>query len=958
MPRTPTSKISEGSLDRTDMPATQESACAETMPTMEKIAKHVGEIQRRQFGYAFGGPDPSWCEPSGGVDGPTPTFIELREDVQNLNSTARRFTGCRKYATCEFVPESARWTSWEALGPEDQKTLIANRCYRATNYRWNADKGEVIESVMSSWDPQTLPSRRMENSGGEWISNPFGVRTPELGAIGKVARNKESLARHRDFAPCAVGGCMTPEMERDYRWSLHLLNNGENVTEEVSDSTEHTTKEGESPDRAKFWATAKACPFFYRHLNSDLTEAAPNPERFTQCYVTLPDFREVLRRLGVIVAAPVFRSSNRTGLSGEAFWYPLYSGFSFLQLPSRSPTGEGWLDPTLPLRWHATARARQQQDKVLRPLPILKLFESIEVGENLTFAEKRTRVVTLSEGSATAFLLQWILIKRLKSAIQHQPGPYYDICNSLSWVYEQWDDVHRDGIVEKLSALGYDIETFLRVTIEEMKANDEDGDEITLFKALRHSSLEDDLILLGLIQSGEITERVQFTSAWLQVRKNRVETGLLNDYGAAWKQWIGKARRHIPENFGKSSLARQTLDLLSWLLLCSATDGLLSPPDDLEVGSLRRIHIADKAKALVLLETFAEGPESIFRRVCRLIPHLHILIRANWTAPVRWVFLPTGIETKSDQSDIELNNRVGVRVHSGIIALLEDRFQGGDYQVALSDDESELTKQLQLARAPLFTVGRIEAQHVRGELISAREWWDFQKESSTGFNHIITSIEKELRKVGTDSTLIIADMLDHLKTRLYMPPLPSRPVESKRTLSVELSELAKTSVQRVLASQELKRQSNIQDDQLNIHLILEGEGFGATVTPMENIYQHEAEDETRLRRLAEKGVLVFLNDLLLQRVTSNEREFKLIVRSARDSQDTHYVSVEVEIPSMFRIKELGTSRQKNIEFWKEGRGFYSTFYMAKSLGAYEWEVNNRPETNSGFIRIKFKRWEQ
>ena len=120
-----------------------------------------------------------------------------------------------------------------------------------------------------------------------------------------------------------------------------------------------------------------------------MTAAVRNPQRFTQCYVTLPEMRTLLRRIGLIVAAPVFRDASG---SSEALWYPFYSGFAFLQLPTRAPGRADQFDSTLPMRWQATAAARLQLRRVHRALPILKVFHEVESGTLLTGWEKKARL--------------------------------------------------------------------------------------------------------------------------------------------------------------------------------------------------------------------------------------------------------------------------------------------------------------------------------------------------------------------------------------------------------------------------------------------------------------------------------------------------------------------------------------------------------------------------------------
>src|SRR5581483_6944300 len=129
------------------------------------------------------------------------------------------YTGCRKYAECDLIPDSVRWRAWDELTDEEKDTLRNTNCYRATRVVWDPVNKTGIESKRSSWDPQALPSRRSNLLDAHWVGNPFGVRTPILGKIAQDARETGvDLSAHRDLSPCPVGGCVTPEMQRDYLW--------------------------------------------------------------------------------------------------------------------------------------------------------------------------------------------------------------------------------------------------------------------------------------------------------------------------------------------------------------------------------------------------------------------------------------------------------------------------------------------------------------------------------------------------------------------------------------------------------------------------------------------------------------------------------------------------------------------------------------------------------------------
>src|SRR5258706_8957643 len=103
------------------------------LPVLEEVAQHLGEVRRRQFGYAFGGPDQSWCyarpEQAAG--------IALKVNPKDPGSAESTFTGCFKYATCELIPADAKWKPWEHLTEDQRMALRSVRCYRATSDGWD-----------------------------------------------------------------------------------------------------------------------------------------------------------------------------------------------------------------------------------------------------------------------------------------------------------------------------------------------------------------------------------------------------------------------------------------------------------------------------------------------------------------------------------------------------------------------------------------------------------------------------------------------------------------------------------------------------------------------------------------------------------------------------------------------------------------------------------------------------
>ena len=82
-----------------------------------EVARHVGQLRKRNVPNAFGGPDPSWCDASSHLG------IELPVNPNDKYGPLLKFTGCLKYATCDLIPDDARWKKWEEIEEAKQKEL-------------------------------------------------------------------------------------------------------------------------------------------------------------------------------------------------------------------------------------------------------------------------------------------------------------------------------------------------------------------------------------------------------------------------------------------------------------------------------------------------------------------------------------------------------------------------------------------------------------------------------------------------------------------------------------------------------------------------------------------------------------------------------------------------------------------------------------------------------------------
>lgn len=861
-----------------------------------EINTHLVEIQRRQLGYAFGGPAPHWCQ----AERDEGVRLPLNPDDEvDGGSEHRTFTGCLKYSKCNLIDDAVRWVPWEKLTRDQQESLKKVRCYRATSKWWNPEAKRLDPRRRAGWDPNALESRRSEEKHNQWIGNPFGIRTPESGSLANEMQERGyDPGEHRDLSPCPVGGCVTPEMERDYRWEIG------------------TTRKTD-------WTDAEACPLFYRHINSNLTDALPNPQRFTQCYVTLPGVRELLAQKGIIAVAPIFRASEGTGSIGESFWYPFYSGYSFLQLPTRAPADPGWQDPTLQLRWQATTTVRQQMARVFRTLPIQKLFEGVEKGDLLAPWEKEVRIVSVSEGQASTLLLQWLLINRLKAAIRGKSRNLVDITSKLEWCYEDWSDKLEGGVCRKLSDLGYDLSE-LHIELREESA-------------YRHSSLEEDLRLLGLIgDDRQPTERLQCGIRWLcaSLEKSRDEIIDPNDLRQVVREWLSPALPLIQQFSVKNGRDDvRHLWMLCWILLHAAVPGLLDWPID-SISSLKKIPIQDADKLMHDLEEYERG---IFARICRLIPPVHVIVRAYWQSPVRWIFMPIGEASQVKREDG--SNALRARVNSGLIILLEDDLNSRPYRPGLPEEKDEVLKRLQSVRRLISAVGRIEESHVRDDLISTKEWWDFQRTFAEAIQHNIYNTKDLVSNMDDASAKIVSYLLTHLESLFFIPP--EGHVSGGRMVSVDIIGAAQSAIEAFEAI-------NRQKKQVSINLLADDMPHTAKVRPMFGVYDEEGMDlvEKRARSYFE----LFLFDLLRERV---KKHSEVYLHLRRVESDPNRIAVEMRLPVEFDERQIWDSEQQTLDYWPRRRGFYSSFSWARSLGSRRQAIFN--DRRAGVIRLEFDR---
>ena len=868
---------------------------------------YLVEFHKRSLGYAYGGPADDWCNP-GPANG-----MNLLVDKNDLKSKSLLFKGCGKYSTCKLITNEIRWKPWNDLNEQEKEELKKTKCYRATKSHWNSEQEKIVESIEASWDSTALPSRQKQSQDSRWIGNPFGIRTKHLGNIILKARERgEDVTSHRDVAPCPAGGCVTPEMQRDYLW--------EKIGETINQETIINQN----------WKNAKSCPFFFRHTNEEMTEAKPNLQRFAQCYLTLPDIRTLFEEAGLLMTAPIFRASSSAG-SGDSYWYSFYSGFSFLQLLSHMPNSKGWEHIPVSMRWQATAYSRQNTNRSTSTPPINRLLRSVESGEILDDWENNERIFSISDGFASAILLQWVIIQRLKAVCKNGQNSI-NVFEKLDWIYEDENTID-DGLINKLESLGYRMETYFSFK------KDLEG------RIFRNSDIIDDLQLLGLLDPQKKgTGRLVHCINWLLSRSSNPASDQKDVFKQAIQKWLTPLKEDI-EDLSSSSLIYP--NLTSALSLCEILlHACLKEEDDQPISHSNSVSqqsiINHPEKIISKLKIFETA---IFQHICLLLPKLHIIVRAFGVSPVRWLFVPSSYESKGQAE----SGSISPRIHGGMILLMEDNIKSQAYDFALMSKEDLVISKLKSILPFLLMIVNIEEENVREEHIKSMELFEIHQNDSKTMGHYIGTLKKELSNIENPSTIFINNLLYVLERRFKMLPSINYQTRERVKISYDLKnqlEITMATFKEYLSYSEVRSNLLIQ-----IVPELVGDYFFAEITPKNGYY-----DLDDILKTVQDDFTMFINDLIFQRISQGERMILLRIISQPDIADRKTVTFEV-IAKPLPEKLIWKHPPEFIERWPIGRGFYSTFFTAKSLGAIEMEIANREEPlfgDAGVISFKFQ----
>ncbi|MCL4198380.1 MAG: hypothetical protein KJZ69_12910 [Phycisphaerales bacterium] len=746
---------------------------------------------------------------------------------------------------------------------------------------------------------------------GRWIGNPFGLRARTVRATIGDARINGELQNHRDLYPCPVGGCVTPELHRDYLWDQR---------QRAAVVRDHAP----SMD----WASARVCPFYFRHVDSTLSIAHRNPQRFVQCYVMLPEYRAALAADRMVVAAPVFRSRLAAEVSTPSYWYPFYSGFSFVQLPTLAPRGYG-PDGLSPFRWQLTAVARQETSIASGRLPIQDLFEGIDKGHLLTAWEADSRLVSISEGQATSFLLQWVLLQRMQailSSAREGVAVAVNLTERITWCFA---DQHSSfaGKLRELNALGYlpsDLDPhFIQAT---------DG------SLWRSATLDDDLRLLGLVDSsGRPTSRVRFCTAWLQAWTTTRDDALT--LGAELRECLGHASEAI-RNVRRGRSNSQTLAELCLLLLRAALGNELHPQrHPASVQALRSIHLGNVGAARRGIQRYIHER---FTRICRLVPEMHILVRARWHTPLRWLFIPLAQENALACGGAPASDHPesAPATYSALILMLEDDLHSLPYAApgALRHEDDRVLRRMWRLLPRIAPIVSIEEQLVREYLVVPRLWQDLRRNFAQPVNHLASDLAAKVRtSAATDpvgASALAAECLTLIQA--LFPPGGSAGIRTSAPLVIDLAAAVGAAVQTYRLSRS------------HCHVTIhdhEGGNTRAFLRPLEGTYAGE-DMSGRASRAAQLLILA----VILERETKLASGLSIGLNSRKSA-----VVLEVSVPERLQggVPHLPWhSEKRSLDEWPVGRGFYSTLYTARLIGSVWQEIAWDGERT--VIRIAFQ----
>ncbi len=874
------------------------------------LQEQLEELRRRVLGYTFGGPPSQWCD----GDSELPGILLPPNPLEP--HTARRilFRGCEKYQSCDLIPDEVRWKTWEVMTDDERDSLRSVGCYRAS-------RADV-------WDVNALPSRQNTNYKGEWIGNPFGLRTTEVVHAANNPKDQIDISRlHRDYTPCPVGGCITPEMQRTFEWKY-------------TDGSDHVGL-----------CHTEACPFHYRHTGDTLIHAEANPLRFAQCHVTKPHFRQLLEDNGIVVVAPVHRSPEGRDAPGESYWYPFYAGYAFLQVPSRAPIKKGFLDCSLTVRWLLTRLERENLSRAFRRLPIRAVFEAAEKGMHTTSWEKRLGIISVSEGQASFFLLQWILCRRMLAMLSKADvTETLSLTSKLEWVYAGQGEAFHERLSE-IESLGFELQSQFGLST----ANDG--------SFVRVADFRDDLALLGLIDENDRpTRRFECSLLWLKARiawadkrcHDSKEDTLDDVVASRLGSLLNDARYLCEEALKDKEHLSWALPRFVWLLISIASGQHLKAPrmPGADWHSMESIKVHNPAELTEQVRTYiSPNTEDTLFGLCSLVPAMHILVRSGWHTPLRWLFVPLNITAYVPPGQ---EQRVGgnlSRISSGLIIMLEDNLQSLPYQVPREGygenrkDDDIILERLERTLPYLSSIADAELACLQDDIVQAYREWEMQEPRFAQVVHFLREVAQDLRSSKGEDADSLRRVVNILSQQFFIRPGPAFGSPA-RSVHVEVD--AVKAANEAVAAFNAYYIRHYSCTAVFNELGVSEEPRSVKIKPYDQ--KHDGRKEDQLSVQGYYSLIWILLDMLAQRAPyAKGKTLRLCIRSDREGE----LTFEVQVPGRLTLE--WEYPRDSLSRFSGRRGFYNLFANAIALGCPYAAIIPTKYDQPALLRLSFYR---
>jgi hypothetical protein len=330
-------------------------------------------------------------------------------------------------------------------------------------------------------------------------------------------------------------------------------------------------------------------------------------------------------------------------------------------------------------------------------------------------------------------------------------------------------------------------------------------------------------------------------------------------------------------------------------------------------------------------ERIATFEREIFDQVCRLVPTVHFLVRAEMTVPLRWLFVPiaAGAET----------SHTPTTVHSGLIVLIEDELTSSPYHSGQNDQQDTVLERLHGFLPILIQAAGIEEEHVRSEYILAQGQWAVQRDQFGWLQHLINTIRNSLTPSGECDAQYVQKLLETLQLSLVV--LPERRQQSKQS-QVAVPVLAAATEALDIFHAFYGRRKGAQATLIDRC----PPGVSALITPLSQTHKNETAD-SQLQR-ASRDLRLLMLDLLCQRADAQEGEFSLLL-TYNLSNRTVLLSIQLERPVP---EQWIWDSTMPLDYWDKGRGFYLTFAVSQAMGSTMQVVENA--NKHGLIGLTFQ----